>query len=65
MGHKTNLLLLCLCFVPLLLEATILRVDDGVYSRLTVKVTDAVPRQHCQRAIRNLKVRWQLWLRFK
>ena len=39
------------------LEATALTVEDGLYSKLTVQVTEAVPRQLCHRALNNLQVR--------
>ena len=43
------------------LEATALTVEDGLYSRLTVQVTEAVPRQLCHRALNNLQVRnWNM-----
>ena len=36
---------------------SILSVDGGVYSRVTARIdADAVPRQHCKRAIKNLQV---------
>lgn len=31
-------------------------VDRGLYSRLTVKMSEVVPRQHCHRALNNLEV---------
>ena len=39
------------------LETTALTVEDGLYSRLTVQVTEAVPRQLCHKALNNLQVR--------
>ena len=39
------------------IEATALIVEDGLYSRLTVQITEAVPRQLCHRALNNLQVR--------
>jgi hypothetical protein len=38
-------------------EASTLVVEDGLYSRLTVQVSEAVPRQMCHRALNNLQVR--------
>ena len=36
---------------------SILSVKGGVYSRVTARIdADAVPRQHCKRAIKNLQV---------
>ena len=35
---------------------SVLTVRKGVYKRLTVRFSDAVPRQFCQRAINNLQV---------
>ena len=40
-----------------LCAGSILSVDGGVYSRVTARIdADAVPRQHCKRAIKNLQV---------
>jgi hypothetical protein len=49
--------LLLLAFVFVASPASSLVVEDGLYSRLTVQVTEAVPRQMCHRAINNLQVR--------
>ena len=38
-------------------NGSVLTVQNGVYKRLTVKVSEAVPRQLCHRAINNLQVR--------
>ena len=38
-------------------EASTLAVNDGLYTRLTVQVSEAVPRQMCHRALNNLQVR--------
>ncbi len=37
-------------------SSSIVRVDSGVYERVTVKIDDSVPRQHCRRAIDNIQV---------
>ena len=38
-------------------HGSVLTLDkNGVYQRLTVEVTEAVPRQLCQRALNNLQV---------
>ena len=52
----------CLIFSVLLnnvqdTDGSVLTVENGVYKRLTVKVSEAVPRQLCHRAINNLQVR--------
>lgn len=33
-----------------------LEVEEGVYSGITVRVSDSVPRQHCRRALNNIEV---------
>ena len=38
-------------------EGSVLTVKNGNYKRLTVRISDAVPRQLCHRAINNLQVR--------
>lgn len=38
---------------------SVLTARNGVYKRLTVRFSDAVPRQFCQRAINNLQVSTQ------
>ena len=52
-----------LCFIFCVLsnyvqdtDASVLTVENGVYKRLTVQVSEAVPRQLCHRAINNLQV---------
>lgn len=52
----------CLIFCVLLhhvqnANGSVLTVQNGVYKRLTVQVSEAVPRQLCHRAINNLQVR--------
>ena len=51
------------CFILCILSnhvqdtnGSVLTVENGVYKRLTVKVSEAVPRQLCHRAINNLQV---------
>ncbi len=39
-------------------SATILKVEGGVYSRITVRLDNSVPRQFCRRAIDNVQVGW-------
>lgn len=40
-------------------SASVILLDDdaGVYNRLTVRISDAVPRQLCHKTIKNLQVR--------
>ena len=38
------------------INTSVLTVQKGVYKRLTVQVSEAVPRQLCHRAINNLQV---------
>ena len=37
-------------------EGSVLTVKNGVYKRLTVQISEAVPRQLCHRAINNIQV---------
>ena len=58
----SKLVFSCLIFSVLLnnvqdTDGSVLTVENGVYKRLTVKVSEAVPRQLCHRAINNLQVR--------
>ena len=57
-----KLIIWCFIFCALLnnvqdTNASVLTVENGVYKRLTVQVSEAVPRQLCHRAINNLQVR--------
>ncbi len=67
------LLFFSLLAVGSVAPAKVVRADggNGVYSGVTVRVDEAaVPRQHCNRAVNNLKVRRGLhtpaadWIRF-
>ena len=51
-------LLICVLLVNQFqdINASVLTVQKGVYKRLTVRVSEAVPRQLCHRAINNLQV---------
>ena len=57
-------LLLKFCFVvfclvhPIPVPASVLRIDgDRIYSRLTVRIGDQVPRQLCRKLLDHLEVR--------
>ena len=50
-------LLLLVISSPLTLSSLIYLDDPGVYSRVTVKIKEEVPRQYCQRVIEGVKVR--------
>ena len=49
--------LICVLFIQVqTTDSSVIEVQDGVYKRLTVKLSEAVPRQLCHRAINNLQV---------
>ncbi len=52
-----------LCLIVLLFGVVVVEIgakiqidSRGIYSGVTIKVTDSVPRQKCQRALDNLEV---------
>ena len=48
---------ICVLFIQVqTTDSTVIEVQNGVYKRLTVKLSEAVPRQLCHRAINNLQV---------
>ena len=44
---------------PVFVQGSMLRIDkDRIYSRMTVKISEQVPRQLCKQLIENLEVRF-------
>ena len=62
MTHSSYILPLCVAVLCVLvhqvhnINASVVSVENGVYKRLTVRISEAVPRQLCHRAINNLQV---------
>ena len=48
---------LILAFCSQITASSMLHVRDGIYSRISVKISDQVPRQFCQKVIDNIEVR--------
>ena len=44
-------------FPPSLVSASLIRVENGAYRRVTVKVSEDVSKCHCDQVIENIKVR--------
>ena len=62
MPHSSFILPFCVAVLCVLvhqvhnINASVVSVENGIYKRLTVRISEAVPRQLCHRAINNLQV---------